>query len=185
MSVTIAGFPIDAVTREEHGFEADVTSDPVEVGADTTDHVRDKNPTLVLSEAIVSDTPIGDIITQRPAGSLPSRDALDLLLRLRDEKEPFTIVTERRTYTDMLMVGLSIAEDARTGDALGFTARFQQIRFAENNRVIVQVATPRGKAKVNRGNKPSATVAKPPKLQSTLFGPLGLGKFTRPFAEGD
>ena len=155
--VLIDGYAIDAVVRLEPSLDVEVTSWPVEVGANMTDHARLKPRTLVL-EGVVSDTPIGDMVALRTSTSKPSSEAHDKLEAIARAREPVTITTERRTYTGMLLTRLSEPEAADTGDALVFSATFTELVLATNNRTFVRVEPPRGKKKAKRGNKPTTAV---------------------------
>lgn len=68
MLITIDGYPIDAALSEEIAAEAEVTSFPVESGADITDNVK-LNPITVTITGVVSDTPIGEIEEKRAAAA--------------------------------------------------------------------------------------------------------------------
>jgi hypothetical protein len=154
MAVLINGYPIDAALSEEHSFDSEVTEHPVENGADIADHVRAR-PIVVQMEGVVSDTPIGDIATQRTGTNLPSEDAFARLMAIRDARQPVTIQTSLQTFENMVLQSLSVPRDARTGRALKFRAIFVQVTLVTNARTTIPVETPRAKKKVNRGNKPS------------------------------
>lgn len=184
MATYIAGFYIDASVREEHTLENEVTVHPVEDGADVTDHIRRK-PSPLTIEGVVSDTPIGDVALLRSDTVLPSREALEHIERIFANREPITVATALKSYTDMVPVALSMPRDATTGDALGFTLRLMPLVFARIGRVTVQVADPRGKAKVNRGNKATTPTATPPAAEFTVMQKLIGVRRLRNFAEGD
>lgn len=157
--VRIGDYIIDATVTEAHAFNSDVTEYPVEQGGDITDNIRPK-PITVMVEGLVSDTPIGRIADLRNfEGSnsedfYPSRDALASLLAIRDAREPVTIVTSLQSFDNMVMTQLSVPRDAATGDALRFSATFQQVIFVTNNRTTVRTATP-------SNGKPRALANKP------------------------
>jgi hypothetical protein len=155
--IRVDGYAIDVAVRLESSGECEVTSWPVEVGANMTDHVRRK-PAMVTLEGLVSDTPIGEMIAERATTTRPTSEAHERLQAILDAREPVTIVTERRTYTSMLLQKLTEPEDAGTGDGLSFTASFVEIILATNNRAFVRVEPPRGKKKNTRGNKPTTPV---------------------------
>lgn len=164
MSAVINGYELDVAVSEEHSFESDVTQHPVEDGADVTDHIRER-PIAVRLEGIVSDTPLGDLARRRGTDALPSDDAFARLLAIRGARRSVTIETALKTYTNMALQSLTVPRDARTGAALRFTALFCQLELVQNQRTAVRVAVPRGKAKVNRGNKasePAPESAPPP-----------------------
>lgn len=169
--VTIDGFPIDVTISEEHTYESEATSYPVETGTDITDHIRPR-PIVVTLEGIVSDTPLtkaavarvanGDFVAgllplddasdttafgEATSGLLPSDDALLRLIAIRDARQPVSIETSLQIFDNMAMIGLSIPRASDNGDALRFSATFQQIRFVTNERTTIRVAVPRAKGK--------------------------------------
>ncbi len=149
MSVFIDGFEIDVALDEDHAYEAQVTPFPVEEGADVADHIQ-LFPIQVTMRGLVSDTPVG---VERPEGSLPSQQALNRLLAIRFAKIPVTITTSLREYRNMVITSLRMPRTAETGDVLEFQVTFTQIEFVTIERTTVTVTIPRGKKKVNRGNK--------------------------------
>lgn len=152
--VRINGYPIDATMSEDHAFDSEVTSHPVEEGADVTDHVREI-PIVVVLECVVSNTPFGGIVFERDPNELPSSEAYARMLAIRDKREPVTIETSLSVFHDMVLRRLSVPRTSRTGDALRFRATFQQIQLVRTERTFVIVEVPRAKKKVNRGHKPS------------------------------
>lgn len=159
--VTIDGYVIDAAPTEEHEFPNEVTEHPVEEGANVADHVIIL-PDVVTIEGVVSDTPIAPTSLQRTPNALPSDQALVLLKGLRDSRRLTTIQTSLRVFQDVVLENLNVPRDARTGEALRFTATFRQVRLVTNQRTTIRTAVPRGRAKVNRGNKPSEPTGIPP-----------------------
>lgn len=167
MPVLIDGYPIDVAVRLEPSLDVEVTSWPVEAGANVTDHARVKPGMLVL-EGIVSDTPIGDaILAARNTTTSPSSEAHDRLRAIALAREPVTVTTERRSYPNMLLTKISEPEDATTGEALVFSATFTELVLATNNRAFVRVEPPRGKKKKDRGNKPTTPVKNAPAVEFT------------------
>lgn len=162
--VFIDGFEIDAAAQEEHSFDSEVTEYPVEKGADIADHVRSR-PIVVTIEGIVSDTPLGSLRERRitefgdplVAGDV-SEGMFAKLQKIRDAREPVTIVTSLRKYDNMVLQSISIPRDATTGDALRFRAQFIQIVLVTNARTVIRTAEPGGKKKTDQGNKPTAPV---------------------------
>jgi len=79
----------------------------------------------------ITDTPLYGGVTfgfEDVFEQLTSHLAEDNLLDLRDSKETFTLVTQRKIYDDMLFSNLSFARDNSTGASLSFTADLEQIR---------------------------------------------------------
>jgi hypothetical protein len=150
--IIINDFAIDAAITEDHTFESEVTEHPVETGADITDHARAK-PVQISLEGIVSNTPIGAVADLRTEGTLPSAEARALMRKIRDDREPITIVSTVRVYKNMMLLSLSESRSAETGEAYRFRATFKEVIFVTNARTTVRVSTPRAKKKVNRGHQ--------------------------------
>lgn len=159
MPVVIDGFTIDVAKVEQHSFENEVTSFPVEKGADVTDHVRAR-PISVSIDGVVSNTPIGSRSEEGEGdGKLPVDDALAHLRSLRERREPVTIETNLGRYEDMILQSLYTPQDATTGLALRFSAVFVQLALVSTERTTIRVKIPAAKAKVNLGQKTSPEVA--------------------------
>jgi hypothetical protein len=170
--INIGGYVVDAALSEDHNFDSEVTSFPVERGANISDHIR-QLPKSVTIEGIVSDTPIGragvvrsGVAALQEEGVIEavpfSAEALDTLLSIQARGEPVTITTSLRIYENMALEKLSVPRDQSTGGALRFNATFTEIRIVENRRTRVRTATPGSKSKSRSGNKPAKPVARPP-----------------------
>lgn len=172
--IRINDFPIDAALSEDHTLDSEVTSFPVERGAEITDHVRPLPRTITI-EGVVSDTPLGLAAIAREDRAviasadetladrvLPSIEAFTFLERVYEARQPVTITTSLRVYENMVMESLSIPRTATTGDALRFTATFRQIRIVDVRRSRVRVAAPRGSGKRRRGRSGVDPFAGPP-----------------------
>jgi hypothetical protein len=153
----VAALEFDAVISERHDGEVDVTEHPVEKGANITDHARPK-PWVVTIEAIISNTPIDKeqntrIISSRgftietsaqqeyPQGTVGYVEtAFQKLISMRDACEFMTVVTELRTYRNMILTSLTVPRDNKTGDAIKFTVAFKEILTTEILTKQVKVA---------------------------------------------
>lgn len=139
--VQIDDFQIDATTNEDHDTDADVTQYPIEDGSDVVDNVHVKPRNLTL-QCIVSDTPLAPMDTIRTPGSIPSHDAYNRMDAIMQAKQPITVITRRRVYTQMFMSKLSAPDNADIGDSLQFTVSFVQGKILVNQRINVRVALP-------------------------------------------
>jgi len=167
-TILIDDYIIDCAVTEGHSFKSEVTQFPVEEGADITDHVR-VLPDVITLEGLVSDTPLGTLAERREiTEGLPSEDALAWLKRIRTDREPVTISTSLGIYKNMVLEALEIPRDAKTGNALAFTAIFRQVVIAVNRKVTTRVAVPRSKGKSHRGTKAAREAEQ--KLQDQILG---------------
>ena len=67
---------IDAVTSEQHSLSGNVTTHPVEDGADMSDHFRDAPPSVHI-EGVISDTPVR-LPGSHTGGSKPVQKTFDI-----------------------------------------------------------------------------------------------------------
>lgn len=166
---------LDASISESHQAEVEVTEHPVESGAAIVDHARPK-PDSVTIEGVVSNTPLDTTQTD------DALTAYAKLLALKDSPKLITIVTELRTYEDMLLTSLSVPRDTRTGDALRFTAVFKRVKLVKNKSTTVTVTKePKGKKKASAGKQTAeqqvldAAAALGPKKSLLFKGAESLG----------
>jgi hypothetical protein len=154
------GLILDAAQIVNPAFDSEVTEYPVESGADHVDHVRPR-PVVLQLEGVVSDTPIGSTVSTDPNEVRRSVEALAFLLETRKMRALVTVRTPELDYRNMALEGLQVRQDPNTGDALFFTATLKQVLIVTNERATVRVSSPRGKKKVNLGNKASTPTESP------------------------
>lgn len=185
--IRIAGYPMDLALAEEHTFPGEVTSYPVEGGADVSDHIRDL-PEEITLECIVSDSPIGDIATdptRQIAGAdapLPSADALAKLRELKALRRPVSVETSLGVFESMAIIDLTVPVDAmrspgtmdpggnRDKDQRGglfFTISLRKIVTVTNRRTRVRVKT--NLAGAGGKAKPKAVTGTPLQIDDTII----------------
>ncbi|MFH7461659.1 hypothetical protein ITN68_22880 [Escherichia coli] len=119
----------DAVPNIGVKRQADVTSYPVENGANVSDHVQVKNNTFSLS-GMITETPIkSDPGLLKSAGVNGNRRslAIDYLNQIMDSRQPFLLVTENKTFENVVLTGIEYTEEA--SESLVFDLSFEQIRL--------------------------------------------------------
>ena len=107
----------------------DVTSYPVENGATVSDHVQVKNNKFSLKGRI-TETPIkSDPGLLKSAGVNGNRRslAIDYLNQIMDSRQPFLLVTENKTFENVVLTGIEYTEEA--SESLVFDLSFEQIRL--------------------------------------------------------
>lgn len=147
----IGGISIDATISDEHTSACDLTENPVEEGANVTDHVQLK-PVELTIEGVISDTPLdfgilNNLITgnfgaikdtaKGIAGNFTgqttrSTEEYNKLLDLQRKREPFKVVTGLKVYENMILVKLSVNRNATTGKSIHFKADLKQIRIVSS-----------------------------------------------------
>lgn len=135
---------MDLVETEEHTLTSEVTEHPVEDGADISDNIRNKPRELTLTNAVVSNTPIGAIANDdtRVMGDTlppPSVDAYRRLEKIWENRDVVTVVTNLKKYENMALDQLTIPQEAKNAGGLIFTAHFVQVVIRQNKRVTMAI----------------------------------------------
>jgi hypothetical protein len=181
---------LDALVRESHELNAEVTEFPVETGGVISDHVR-LQPREVSVEGVVTNNPVrflggifsGLIRGENPGGVEgpvigPALNLTELafaeLERMYQERELIEVVTPRKRYENMALMRLSIPKDRTTGDALRFSALFREVTRVETSNVTRRrkpTAQERSQPVLDEGKKtpPPATPQAETRVQSALF----------------
>lgn len=127
----------DAVTDTGIRRQADITSYPVETGAEVSDHVQIKNNTFKLS-GIITETPIRlekDLLYSAGVNGTRISQAIQYLDQIFDGRQPITLVTEHKVYENVILSGISY--DYKSEFAMQFYLEFEQIRLVSKAEVNV------------------------------------------------
>lgn len=139
--------------------QADVTSYPVENGADVSDHVQVKNNTFTLS-GMISETPVRlmkDMLYSAGVNGTRISQAITYLDQIFDARQPIILITEHRVYENVILKGISY--DYQTEYAMKFELDFEQIRLVSYGETNV-IAT-KTKANKNVGGTVKQKVVAP------------------------
>lgn len=147
---SIGGIKLDAVLSESHSNELSLTSNPVELGADITDHsvIEPKKITIV---AEVSDTPLGfaavgqivDNVTglfgSSTEGNITrSNAAYNAIVQLQESREPIEVQTKLKLYTNMVITNIKIDQDKNSSRTARMIINLQEVLITESE--IVQLS---------------------------------------------
>lgn len=178
VSAVLETVEFDASIQETHTGDVDVTAHPVELGADTTDHVRRKPRQLQL-QGILSETPLvnpADV----PLDSKRGETAYKALCGMRDRAEIVRVTTALETYSGFIIDSISAPRSSRQGRSVVVDIHFREILTAESVSVAVAAppkpVAPRGKPKKDLGKQPTAPV----KDQTLLDRAAGFFDITGP-----
>lgn len=155
---------VSASITETHTRESEISEHALERGASVIDHRR-KRPITLDMEAIIGEPTTRAEKEQRdPANDMIQRD-YDALVTMFESGEYFQMVTDFAVYDQMIFKRLSVQRDARTGNAIRFSAALAEVRFADSEVVEVkslEVDKPKTAPKVDQGKK--ATTAATPEV---------------------
>lgn len=119
----------DAVPSIGMKRQAEVTSYPVENGADVSDHVQIKNNTFSMS-GMITETPIRlmrDMLYSAGVNGTRISQAITYLDQIFDARQPIILITEHRVYENVILKGISY--DYQSEYAMQFDLEFEQIRL--------------------------------------------------------
>lgn len=127
----IGGFIADVTIREEHEDELVVTENPVEQGADITDHSF-KAPARLTVDVGYSNS------SQQSLGD-PNyvQDIYAQFLALQASRQPFEVITGKRMYDNMVITMLHTATDKDTENVLFLTVRMREVIIVNTQTVSV------------------------------------------------
>jgi hypothetical protein len=145
---TDVGF--DCVPREGITSEAVVTKNPVEVGAEVSDHFY-VLPTVVSLQIIVSNTPLreaqDDIVSKDGFGSTGAKTrasaAWIILKKIQGSAKPFTVQTGFERLTDMVITSMSAERTSETSGALICDIVLTRINLTKSKSILLPVDTVR------------------------------------------
>lgn len=151
----INGYPMDLEISAALSLTSDVTSRPVEIGGQISDHIRN-NPDELTLVCIVSDSPTGaaaadptraiadGTILNTEFGSfdtpLPSEDAWARLVEMHRAARPVVVESVSIGRLDQMgVISIERNEDKDTTGGLFFTVKLKRMRIVTNRRSRVPV----------------------------------------------
>ena len=138
----------DAVTDTGVRRQADITSYPVESGAEVSDHIQIKNNTFKMS-GVITETPIRlerDLLYSASVNGTRISQAITYLDQIFDSRQPITLVTEHKVYENVILSGISY--DYKSEFAMQFDLEFEQIRLVSKATVNVIATKTQGNKSV-------------------------------------
>ena len=130
---TLTTYVFDAVLEVGHSQKLEKTHHPVQTGADISSHAYLLPPRLTLyvlmSDAVDSYATgaASDAYTQFAGNPSKSVSTYQTLLDIQAGRQPLTIVTRLRTYTNMVITSLDPHEDYKTITGLRMPVEFEAI----------------------------------------------------------
>ena len=156
---SIGPITVDIFTSEAHSLPSETTDFAREGLTDASDNTRAMPITLSV-EGVISDTPLGDElirIRQRETAGIvsPSEFAFTQFEQIYKTREPVTVRTSLRTYTNMVMTSCDVNRTKDNARGLAFTCSFKKLEIVTNRRTVVTAVL--GAKGVDRGFKAPKT----------------------------
>jgi hypothetical protein len=127
----------DCSLEETHEDKVQVTTHPVEVGANSSDHAFVLPRQLQMKIAFADYKGTG---SDRNTGH--SRVKYEELLSLLRKRDPLSIETQRQSYSNMLVTGVSVSVDQKTASGILAVVHLTEIRQAEALANVIVKPTP-------------------------------------------
>ncbi len=146
---SIGGISLDAVISEAHNTVVRKTTNPVELGADITDHaIIEPDKINIIAE--VSDTPLGaaaigqivDLITGL-FGTSTSNDitrsnaAYNTMVQLQKAREPIDVQTKLKLYQNMLITSITNVQDKTSSRIVNMNIALEEVLITQSE--IIQL----------------------------------------------
>lgn len=165
---SIGGLVLDVTVSEQHEDGLEITTHPVEQGAEITDHAFVKQARVTI-EAGHSDSGGSE------SGDTRSVEAYQALLELQKSREPFDLVTGKRSYSNMLIKSLTVVTDQKTERVLSVKAELEEVLLATVSVVAVPRSRQRHAAKTAGPTKTGQKQLQPDKKSLGLILAGGTG----------
>ena len=134
---------IACVLSEKHTSEVEITSNPIETGAEVADHAFVK-PKQVIME--VADTNASSVFND--------------LVRFQSEREPFTLVTGLTVYSNMLIQAIDTTRDKVNAAVLQATVTLREVIIVSTGSAPAE-AGPQPTGAAGGANSTSAAIPTP------------------------
>lgn len=125
----IQDLEIDIVSSEVIELPSETTDNPIESGSEITDHIINR-PILLRMVCQIG----GSNLTNWTDRKIEGYEALK---RLRDDKQPVTVVSGLETFSNMLINNISIDRNLQNASVLQFQIEFKQAKIVSSQRVDV------------------------------------------------
>lgn len=125
----IQDLQIDIVSSEVIELPSETTDNPIESGSEVTDHIINR-PILLRMACQIG----GSNLTNWTDRKIEGYEALK---KLRDDKQPVTVVSGLETFTNMLINNISIDRNLQNASVLQFQIEFKQAKIVSSQRVDV------------------------------------------------
>jgi hypothetical protein len=172
---SLGGIVAHVTVEEQHEDDLVITEHPVEQGAAITDHAY-KRPSVVRIRAGWSNSPvpISTNLVDIPSNVINSlgqtfaafagpsefvKSTYEKLLALQARLVPFSIVTGKRVYSDMLFQSLMVTTDEKTENALMVMAVCKQIIMVQTQLIVLPSRDVMADPETNAPIEPQGTVS--------------------------
>lgn len=174
---SLGGLTFDIVVEESHEDSLTITEHPVESGAAVSDHAVAKPRRVTIRGAV------SDVGTATDGNDRRSTSFYEQIRTLQAKREPFEIVTGRRSYNNMLIETVSVVDDATSDGSATISCECREVII-----VSTKTTTMAPRSRQANGAKTggvSDTGNKQPMKRSAMAEAGGAGGHRRPGGPAD
>lgn len=168
------------VVSEKHQDMLEITEHPVEVGAAVSDHAYKRPSEVTMECGFAGGGSLLDLVDTSSIGlslGLSPQETYQQILELQESRQPFDVITGKKTYTNMLIRGIEVTTDRASENVLMCVLTLREVLISQTQEITVAnkqnmtqgVST---SGVINTGNK-TAKPANVSLLKSTVGGLLG------------
>ena len=125
----IQDLQIDIVSSEVIELPSETTDNPIESGSEVTDHIINK-PIMLRMICQIGGSTLLNFADRKLEG-------YEALKKLRDDRQPVTVVSGLETFSNMLINNISIDRNLQNASVLQFQIEFKQAKIVSSQRVDV------------------------------------------------
>lgn len=125
----IQDLQIDIVSSEVIELPSETTDNPIESGAEVTDHIINR-PIMLRMVCQIGGSTLLNFADRKLEG-------YEALKKLRNDKQPVTVVSGLETFSNMLINNISIDRNLQNASVLQFQIEFKQAKIVSSQRVDV------------------------------------------------
>ena len=129
----VDGLFFDGTMSTDHAFSLKMTSNPLEYGANATDHAY-MEPNDMIMQVFVGDYWTGLNRADNYNPFQRSADALAQLRQIETDRQPIVVVTNLVRYTNLLLSNIHVNQAADTASTLMATLTFRQLIVVDDQR---------------------------------------------------
>lgn len=130
----------DVVISEKHQDALEITEHPVEIGAAISDHAYKKPSEVTMELGFSSGGSLLDFADTSNIGitaGLSPREIYRQLLDLQETRQPFEVITGKRTYQNMLIRAIEVTTDKNSEHVLMCTLTLRELNMTATQTINV------------------------------------------------
>lgn len=149
----------DLVLAENHNYDSEVTSHPVEIGGEISDHIQNElkkgDITALISNYSIN-TPF--------AFSNRAEDVFKALVSFWEQKTLLTMTTILNVYNNVAITNMPITLDEDSGDSMTFQISFREVKVVTLQEISIEatISVPNLGININRQVAPPFNAGRVP-----------------------